>query len=140
MLLLLCSTSVFGQTHFGLGIIAGQPTGLTAKLWLSPQTSIDTAVAWSFLNDGALYVHTDLQYYGFRLGGFGFGGIGLYAGIGGRYVFAESFRLGVRVPIGLIYVFRNVPLDMFLEGAPAVELIPATELTGGGAIGLRYYF
>ena len=140
LLLVFGVVMVSAQPILGFGIIAGQPTGLTAKLWLSPRTSLDGAIAWSFLEGGAIYAHTDFQYYSFRRGVFGRGGFGVYAGIGARYLFARIFSLGVRVPVGLVYVFRNVPMDIFLEAAPTLELIPATEISGGGAIGMRYYF
>jgi hypothetical protein len=140
LLLLVSAAMISAQPFLGLGIIAGQPTGLTAKLWLSPRTSLDGAIAWSFLDSGAVYAHTDFQYHSFRRGVFGQGGFGVYAGIGARYLFSQIFSLGVRVPVGLVYVFGNVPMDIFLEAAPTLELIPATEISGGGAIGMRYYF
>lgn len=31
---------------FGLGFIAGEPTGFSAKLWLGNSTALDGAVAW----------------------------------------------------------------------------------------------
>jgi hypothetical protein len=31
---------------FGVGIILGEPTGLSGKYWLTEKTAVDAAVAW----------------------------------------------------------------------------------------------
>ncbi len=36
------------EGQFGLGVIAGEPTGPCFKLWTSQRTAIDGAAAWSF--------------------------------------------------------------------------------------------
>jgi hypothetical protein len=38
----------YEKNDFGLGIILGCPTGLSAKLWLSKSSAFDAATAWSF--------------------------------------------------------------------------------------------
>lgn len=40
---------VAAQDHgFGMGIILGEPTGLSAKAWTSNDNAFDFALAWSF--------------------------------------------------------------------------------------------
>ena len=36
------------DSGFGAGFILGEPTGVSAKLWLSKDDAIDYAAAWSF--------------------------------------------------------------------------------------------
>src|SRR5512141_1247508 len=44
-----CSTA---QDHgFGLGVILGEPTGVSAKLWTSPVNAFDFGLGWSFGGD-----------------------------------------------------------------------------------------
>jgi hypothetical protein len=35
------------DSGFGIGIIAGEPTGLSGKLWLGGNNALDMAAAWS---------------------------------------------------------------------------------------------
>jgi hypothetical protein len=44
------------------------------------------------------------------------------------------------VPIGLAYLFPNIPLDIFAEIGPVVHLAPETGFALTGAIGVRYFF
>ena len=54
--------------------------------------------------------------------------------------FGNRFKVGIRIPVGAAYVFESIPLDIFLEVVPIVELIPAVAPSLGGGIGIRYYF
>jgi hypothetical protein len=52
----------------------------------------------------------------------------------------DNFRLGIRAPAGLNYIFAAAPLDIFLEIAPVLDVINKTEFRLTGAIGARYFF
>ena len=78
-------------------------------------TSLDAALAWSFLRGGSVYFHTDLQIHSFGSQSIEGGALAVYAGVGGRVLVTDSVNLGFRVPLGILYLFRGVPLDMFLE-------------------------
>jgi hypothetical protein len=140
LLALLGTAGTWAIGNFGLGIIMGQPTGLAAKQWMGVNTSLDAAVAWSFLHQGALYFHTDLQFHTFGSQPLGGGRLGVYVGVGGRVLVSDTVNLGFRVPLGVLYLFAGVPLDLFVELSPTLELFPATAMSGGAAMGLRYYF
>ena len=47
--ILLCGTASAQDSGFGLGVILGEPTGISGKLWLGGKTAIDGATAWSSL-------------------------------------------------------------------------------------------
>ena len=56
------SHKLAGESPFGLGVMIGEPTGISGKYWLSPANAIDFAVAWSFANDANFHLHTDYLY------------------------------------------------------------------------------
>lgn len=142
MLTCTCSATSFSQDRgFGLGVIIGEPTGISLKGWLSSKTAIDAGVAWSFYRDNAFHIHADYLLHAFDV----FETrerIPLYYGIGGRIKTArrDDARFGLRLVVGIGYMFRDAPVDLFLEIAPIVDLAPATELRGNAGFGARFFF
>jgi hypothetical protein len=124
----------------GVGIILGEPTGLSGKLWLTEKTAADAGLAWSMWDGGALHVHADFLVHSFSLINVSQGQLPLYFGIGARVKLAEDPLVGVRVPFGLAYLFGSAPLDVFLELVPILDLVPATYFHFNSAIGVRYFF
>lgn len=134
----LLSGAVAAQsTGFGLGVILGEPTGLSCKLWTSRSTAIDGVAAWSFGKKGALHLHSDYLFHNFNLIK---DNIPIYYGIGGKIKFAEKSEAGIRVPFGIDFMLTEAPLDIFFELVPFVELVPATDFEVNGGIGIRYFF
>ncbi len=133
---------------FGMGIVLGEPTGLSAKLWTSSDNAFDFAAAWSFkkyhhndnLNDGSLLLQADYVWHFFNLMPVSSGKLPLYIGIGGRVVLADDPRFGVRIPIGIDYLFADAPIDVFLELVPILDLSPETDFGVSGGLGIRYWF
>jgi hypothetical protein len=133
---------------FGIGIIVGEPTGLCGKLYLKDDQAIQAALGVGFIGDGFL-LDVDYVFHPwilqdkdtFVLPVFLGPGVRLfehYASGGGGY-----FAPGLRAVIGLLFDFKNAPLDAFLQLAGVLEFRTA----GGGVhvepefgIGLRYYF
>jgi hypothetical protein len=141
VLLLLSSLGVKAQNKpFGLGIVVGEPTGITAKYWMSRTTAVDGAVAWSFNHDGSFYIHADFLKHHFDIVEVSEGQMPLYYGIGAKVVLADDGILGAHVPLGIAYMFETAPLDIFLEIRPGLNLLPATRFDMSGGIGVRYYF
>jgi hypothetical protein len=124
----------------GLGIIVGEPTGFSFKHWLSSNSAIDAAIAWSFIDEGAFHIHADYLLHSFRLINVPEGKLPFYYGIGGRLKTAHDAQLGVRVPLGLAYIFQSAPVDIFLEVVPILDFIPKTDFKINAALGARYYF
>lgn len=130
---------------FGLGIILGEPTGLSLKQWVAANTAIDGAIAWSFGKHDALHLHANYLVHNFKLFKVEQGKLPIYYGIGGRIKFEENgtdedTKIGVRIPVGISYILANSPLDIFLEIAPLLDLTPSTEFDLNGAVGIRYFF
>ena len=124
----------------GVGIIIGEPTGFSFKHWTSSTTAFDAAIAWSFINEGAFHIHADYLIHSFRLIYVPEGKLPFYYGIGGRLKTSDKTRLGVRVPLGLAYIFQTAPVDIFLEVVPILDFIPKTDFRINAALGARYYF
>jgi len=126
---------------FGLGVIIGEPAGVSMKGWLSSTTAVDAGAAWSFEHETSFHIHADYFWHSFNV----FSTkekIALYYGIGGRFKVArsEDARLGARIVGGIDYMFEKAPFDLFLEAAPIVDLAPATELQFNGGFGARFFF
>lgn len=132
----------------GLGVIVGEPTGLSLKAWIGGGGAVDVAAAWSFEGRDYLRFHVDYLRH-FSPIEISSGSLPLYYGIGGRIGILENgyrgaadddIRLGLRIPFGITYLFGRAPLDIFLEIAPVVDLIPSTDVDLDGGVGIRFYF
>ena len=137
----LFSLGAFAQdSGLGLGLIFGEPTGLSAKMWTSERTAIDAAVAWSFVGSGWLHIHSDFLIHNFDLIDVSEGSLPVYFGVGAYLGLASDLGLGARVPVGLAYHFEGAPVEVFFELAPGLALLPEIKFYIGGGIGARYYF
>jgi hypothetical protein len=129
------------QDKYGLGIIVGEPTGLSGKLKLSEVNSFDGAIGWSFNKYSAFHLHADYLFNVVKLG-YDFP---LYVGVGGRIKLSsgdkgDDSRLGIRIPIGVVYQPASKPFDIFFETVPILDLVPSSEFNWNAAAGVRYYF
>ncbi len=137
----LFSVGVFAQdSGFGLGVIFGEPTGLSAKVWTSEKTAVDAAVAWSFVGTGWLHMHADFLIHNFELIDVSQGSLPVYFGVGAYVGLSADFNLGARVPFGIAYHFDGAPVEVFAEVVPGLKLLPEINFYIGGGIGVRYYF
>ncbi len=129
----------------GLGIIVGEPTGISGKLFLSNRDAVDAGLAWSLAEDSRLHLHADYLRHNFRVLqdelDISEGQLPLYYGIGGRVrVDEDDTRLGIRFVLGVSYLFEDAPFDAFIEMAPIMDLVPETELNANAGIGFRFWF
>jgi hypothetical protein len=133
------------EKRFGAGITLGEPVGADVKYWLNDTMALDGAAGFSTHRHSSLYLHADVLWHKFDLFDISPapGKLPLYFGVGALVRFrdhGEKDVLGVRVPIGVSYMFDNVPIDVFVELGPALDVHPTFkgELTGG--IGARFWF
>jgi len=126
--------------NFGLGLIFGEPSGVSFKMWTGRTTAIDAAAAWSFVGGGYFQVHADLLFHNFNLFDVEKGDMALYYGFGGRVKMADETQVSLRVPVGLSYQFQDTSIEIFLEVVPMLDLAPSTEAGIAGGIGFRYFF
>lgn len=123
----------------GVGVVLGEPTGLSGKIWTGEKTAIDAALAWSFAGSGYIHMHSDLLIHSFAIDVHQ-GQLPLYLGIGAKLEIGSRFGAGIRVPFGIAYLFDSAPVDAFFELVPVFNLIPATVISLEGGVGIRYFF
>lgn len=142
VLTFLCGSLLGQHKEFGLGIMVGSPTGISAKYWVSGTNALDFGLGYSFAKDNSnLNFHADylwhdgslfntsqrlLLHYGC--------GIRLKTVVDGR----DSF--GARGVAGISWIPTHTPFEFFIEVAPVFKLIPETDLDVDGGLGARYYF
>jgi hypothetical protein len=133
----------------GVGIILGEPTGITAKLYLQDDQAIQAAVGSAFIG-GGLQLHGDYVFHPYILQTRPSFVLPLYVGPGVRLIDYtngrddSSFAIGARAVGGLLFDFKEVPLDAFIEIAGVLEY----EFQDGAGLGIqlnagagvRYYF
>ncbi|MHB9154348.1 MAG: hypothetical protein ACYC5N_01490 [Endomicrobiales bacterium] len=119
----------------GLGIVLGDPTGIDAKLWISRVNAIDAMLGFGDEN-----FHVDYLWHKFGLFNVRRGRLPLYYGIGAAMHFSRDTALGVRVPVGISYLFPRDPVDIFFEIAPVVYLVTKADLAITAGIGVRFFF
>lgn len=142
MFIVLASVSTYSQTRgFGLGIIVGEPTGVSAKYWLSGENALDFGLGYSFVNKGRFHFHMDYLFHHqniFRAEE----NFALYYGPGFRLktVEGDDARLAFRFGVGLVWLPRSAPIDVFVEIAPLLDIIPSTDFNVNAGLGLRFYF
>jgi hypothetical protein len=133
----------------GVGIIFGEPTGITAKLYIKDDQAIQAAVG-SALIGGGIQIHGDYVLHPYILQSRSSFVLPVYFGPGVRLIDYtngrddSSFAIGARLVGGLLFDFKNVPLDAFIEIAGVLEYEfkdgrgAAIKLNAGA--GVRYYF
>jgi hypothetical protein len=134
---------------FGIGIILGEPTGITAKLYLKDDQAIQGAIGSAFIG-GGLQLHGDYVFHPYILQTRPSFVLPLYVGPGVRLIDYtngrddSSFAMGLRGVVGLLFDFKDVPLDAFVEVAAVLEYEfkdgRGTALRLNAGAGVRYYF
>lgn len=128
---------------FGIGVVLGEPSGVSGKYWLGEQTAIDGAFGYSFGDRFRVSMDYLVHTNAFEAPEFP-----LYYGVGGaisgdRGYIAKSrtgdFALGARGVVGVSYLFTRAPLDAFLEIAPIVFIAPPIGLSIDFCFGIRVY-
>lgn len=131
-----------GPAILGGGVMLGEPTGFSAKLWfVETGFGLDAAVAWSFRDDSTLYLHANGLFHLAVVETAGGRYLVPFVGLGVTNRYGDDTNVGLRLPVGLsIFPFRDLPIELFAELAPGIGLIPETDPEFGAGIGARFYF
>ncbi len=138
---------------FGAGLIIGEPTGITMKLWTAPENAFDFGIGWSvggdrigrfdnyYYGENRMHIHADYLWHAFDV----FRGADLYPvyyGIGMRINTGDNTNasLAVRGVLGIAWMPRSTPIDVFMELVPMLQLTSSTGFGVDAAVGIRYYF
>ncbi len=130
------------RKKFGVGIIAGEPTGITVKYMLDDESAIDAGIGWETSGDNEFHIYGDYLYHMNDLIKIPHGKLPLYFGGGLRFIDREKKKdkLGIRIPVGIEYLFKDLPLGAFFELVPVLNLTPDTEFDFEAGIGIRFFF
>ena len=153
-LLFVLSTGIFAQDRrFGLGIIIGEPTGLSAKLWVTPVNAFDFGLGWSvggdrlykydggYNGDSRVHFHMDYLWHWFSAIQSS-NRFPLYTGLGGRVNSGGGYSTSVaaRGVLGIAWIPDQAPIDIFVEIVPSLQLVPGTGFGMDAGFGGRFYF
>ena len=133
---LMLSTTELKAQSTELGVIIGEPTGISVKFWTTGDSAVDLGVAWSLGGSGETHVHSNYLWHFWMQDG-----LGLYVGLGGRLLLKDDPELAARIPLGLQFNVER-RLSLFLELAPTLPVIPETSsgFTSNGGAGVRFRF
>lgn len=134
----------------GVGIVLGEPTGLAAKLYLDDDTAIQGALGFNFYGSG-VQANADFVLHPWIVQDRDVFVLPIYLGPGVRFIQYDGGRggdshlaAGLRAVVGMLFDFKQVPLDVFLEVAGVLEYDFKEGAGFGGALnlgaGVRYYF
>lgn len=137
----------------GIGVMLGEPTGFTLKMWTQKDIAFAFSVGNSYL--GRLRIGMD---YLWHFNAFNSNIVNLYAGPGVAVGIGESggwwyrdknkvwyqendnLGLGARGVLGMNIVPRNSPLEIFGEFGLMIGILPGTYTNFEGSVGIRFYF
>jgi hypothetical protein len=139
--------------HFGIGVITGEPLGITMKLWTSDINAFDVGLGWSMGGDqigvnnqyyyggNRVHLHTDFLWHAFDA----FNSAEPYAlfyGFGARLNGGNGSvpSLAIRVVSGIAWLPGEAPIDLFLELVPLLQLTPSRGFGIDAGVGARYFF
>lgn len=152
-LLIILTKPIAAQDHgFGMGLILGEPTGLSAKLWTSRDNAFDFGFGLGLGGDrikyqgnydrtGRIHFHMDYLWHAFNAIS-STEKFPLYYGFGGRYNSGGGYdgSLGIRGVFGIAWFPHSTPIDVFLEIVPVFQVTPLTGLGFNAGLGIRYFF
>ena len=152
-LLFAAQVCVSQERPFGLGVMIGEPTGISAKLWTASANAFDFGLGWSVGGDrigkyegyyaggSRVHFHMDYLWHSFDVI-HSSERFPLYYGLGGRINSGAGYRssIAIRGVFGIAWLPRETNIDVFLELAPSLQFSPSSGFGMDAAIGARYFF
>ncbi len=123
----------------GVGFIAGNPSGLSGKIWLGETNALDLTLGLNVLENW-LALNADYLWHEFGLIPVPQGKLPVFYGMGVWAALANHGGIGVRGVVGIEYLFPNAPLDAFFEICPGISVLPGTHFGADVGLGMRYFF
>lgn len=150
----LCAASLPAQAQrisgsLGVGGQVGAPTGVTLKFYNAGAASYDFLGAWDardsfFLFNIHAQFHTSRDVENIEEGDLEwFIGPGAFIGVFGDDPNDDEFgqgetTIGPSGRVGLSYAFAE-HFEVFAQVTPRLSVVPATDFSVGGGVGLRFY-
>ncbi len=140
---LICLVSAAGSVwaqqagDIGAGVVVGNPTALTGKIWLDSARAVDAGVGFS----SHLAVYGDYLWHSWTvLPQPAQGKLPVYLGLGAQVRTFHDAELGIRTVVGVAYWLPRDPVEVFLEIVPVFRVTPGDSVGLDAGLGLRYYF
>lgn len=140
------STTLQAQDrNFGIGGAVGGPDGISYKTWLNQNSALAGVVSFG-ISEGNSTFYTSLDYLVHKFYDnldWEVGRLHYYYG-GGAAVqwYSSDFideQFMLRLPAGFGFNFTDVPVDLFFELAPQIQVAPDFSFGFNGNLGFRFY-
>lgn len=142
-----CSTAAARTRSFGFGFTALGETGLSIKQQIRRSSAIASGISWSFQDRASFGFHVDYLLDTLILSPRAPSRFSLYYGFGGKFKSnppqhdkTNDYEIGIRLPLGISYIFTTPPIDVFFEVGPVFDFLPNIGLGLSSGIGVRYLF
>ena len=122
---------------FGAGVILGNPTGGTAKYWLSNSQALDFGLGYS----SRFTIYGDYLWHAWDvLPQPTQGRLPIYLGLGAQFRGFDEGEVGLRTVAGVAYWLPRHPIEVFLEIVPVIRLTRTESVGLDAGAGLHVYF
>ena len=117
---------------FGVGFFSGGENVVSLKKFLDKDNAVQFGLGWDYRGNGFIasfdYLFNMFDIIEVSPGDFiVYWGVGAQVGSGSyidyNYYWRTGFNVGLRIPIGLSYVFETIPLDISLQIVPGIGLL-----------------
>lgn len=137
---------------FGAGLILGEPTGGTLKLFMGDVAALQFSNGILFFNRDSIFAALDVVWHPSIIHESKYGILLWYIGVGPgfgiqvpwhhapQHDWEPEFAFWVRVPGGACYFFQKLPVEVFAELAPASRFYPFWDFDFFLNTGARWYF
>ncbi|MES2746708.1 MAG: hypothetical protein V4655_14845 [Bdellovibrionota bacterium] len=142
-ILLIGTSHAEAANRFGLGVVIAGPTGLTAEYIYGKNRDVAASLGWG---DDSFHLNLDHHWNQPNLIKADGVPINIYFGLGLRWISWNGRNddsdnsIGLRLPVGIQHIFKEVPIQIFFELAPALILVDSTGFEIDLALGARYFF
>jgi hypothetical protein len=128
-----------GERGLGIGVVFGEINGLSIKNWVNRNSALQFDATWN-LNYGGIGLGVAYLIHNFDILEADYNKFPLYFGIKGWAAFAPGgVQAGIQVPLGIAWIPRNAPIDVFLQIEPGISVIPDVHFAPGGGLGIRFW-
>ena len=129
--------------QYGIGLALGEPSGFSIKKFNNNSEAIQYTLGYSTIKGReGINIGADFLLHNYDFITAEKGKIPFYygAGVHLKSYNSEGNQIYARVPLGLAYEVKDLPMDVFFEFAPGIAVIPEPALVTNFAIGGRFYF
>jgi len=136
-----CAAQKMDTPRFEVGVALGEPTGASFKAWFTERNAVAAFAGVAFVPDAVAQLYVDYLRHDFRFTEDLTGGqLPVVYGLGVTTLFDDDFTLGFRIPLGISYLFADIPFALFVHIAPRFDAIPEFDIGLNSSLGIRYVF